>query len=157
MADASAPHVSPLQRAVEDRIANPLFRALLRSPLHPLASRWLVLVTYEGRRTGRRHTLSALYDRRDGDAVVVTPRGASVWWRNFSSPRRCTVRIRGTERTAVGELLTGDDREAALADYLDRYGFVGRLFGGVDAGRSDGPLASLAVVRFRPVDGPATE
>jgi hypothetical protein len=151
--EASGFRVSSFQRVLEERLANPLLRVLLRSPLHPLASRWLVLVSYEGRRTGRRYTFPAMYDRRDDSVVVVTPVRESTWWKNFVEPRRCAVWLRGTERSVVGELVTGDERRSLLGDYLETHGIVGRLLGLPEAGnrsaeRDDRRTDDLAVVRF---------
>ena len=49
---------------------NPVIAALLRSPLHPLLSPGLVLVTVTGRHSGRRYTIPVGY-QRDGDDLVV--------------------------------------------------------------------------------------
>lgn len=151
--------VSPLQRTVERRVANPLLRGLLRSPLHRPASRWLVLVSYVGRRSGDRHSFPAVYARAGGALVVVTPAGESNWWHNFTGERYCTVWLRGSPRSAVGEVLDGERRASALAAYLDAHPALGRLVGArddpdalavvrfaVEAGRGGGGRASVATV-----------
>ena len=150
--------VPAVQRALEGRIANSILRILLRSPLHALVSRWLVLVSYDGRRTGRRYTFPVVYHQRPDDVTVVTPRGESVWWTNFRTPRRCTLHLRGTERPAVGEVVTDDERGRLLVDYLATHPIVGRMLGvGADAWRSgdrfERATDDLAVVRFSLVDG----
>jgi hypothetical protein len=45
--------------AVLNRTANPVVRAVLSSPLHPLLSHALVLITVTGRRSGRRYTFQS--------------------------------------------------------------------------------------------------
>lgn len=75
--------------AVINRVGNPAIRALLRSPLHGLASRQLVLLTVTGRRTGRTYTIPTEY-RRDGEGVVI-PVGwpeRKRWWRNLRGSGR---------------------------------------------------------------------
>lgn len=96
-----------------------------------------MLVSYEGVRTGRRYTFPVLYHRRGASVVAVTPSRETTWWRNFSRPHRCTLWLGGRARAAVGELATDEERDRLLADYLDSYGFVRRLFD-----------ADLVVVRF---------
>jgi hypothetical protein len=67
-----------------NRVVNPIVRAILRSPAHPLLSRWLVLITVAGRRTGREFTIPVGY-RRSGEALTIRvewPERKS-WWRNL--------------------------------------------------------------------------
>src|SRR5215218_8339765 len=44
-----------------NRIVNPALKAILRSPIHGLASGRLALITYTGRRSGREYTLPCFY------------------------------------------------------------------------------------------------
>lgn len=145
--------VSSVQRAAEERVLNPLLRSALRSRFHLVASRWLVLVSYVGRRSGRRFTFPVAYARSDGAVVAVTPKGESNWWRNFREPRECRVWLEGTEYAATGAVVTGDERGSLLATYFESHGLLGRFL------RSDADPAAtpdrlsransdLAVVRF---------
>ncbi len=59
---------------------NPVVGAILRSPLHRLLSDRLVLLTYRGRKTGKRYTIPVGY-AREGDALVVP--SAHAWWRSL--------------------------------------------------------------------------
>ena len=49
---------------------NPVVRAVLSSPLHPLLSRNLALITITGRRSRRRYTFPVGY-HQDGDRVLI--------------------------------------------------------------------------------------
>jgi hypothetical protein len=119
--------VTDVQRVVEQRALNPLLRWLLQSRLHWLVSRWILLVSYEGRQSGRRYTFPVVYLQRDGRLVVVTPYQESSWWKNFVTPLDCTVWLRGAERSATGALVSGDERATLLAHYFEMYAIVGRL------------------------------
>jgi deazaflavin-dependent oxidoreductase (nitroreductase family) len=103
-------------RAFLNRVANPVVRALLRSTLHGLLSRNVMLITVTGRRTGRSYTLPVQYARR-GETVYIFSPGDRRWWRNLDEGGPVTARI-GTETLAgVGEILRGtatDDARAAL-------------------------------------------
>lgn len=105
--------------AVLNRTANPLVRAVLSSPLHPLLSRNLALITITGRRTRRRHTFPVGY-RKDGDRVLINvgSPGRKHWWRNLTDPGPVEMRIQGTRRTgravACGDERTGVTVEAEL-------------------------------------------
>jgi len=106
--------------AVFNRVGNPSIKALLRSPLHPLASRTLALITVTGRRSGREYTFPVGY-RRSGDVVTIGVGwpARKVWWRNLlgaGAPVR--MRIRGAEHTghavARGDAASGVTVEVTL-------------------------------------------
>jgi len=69
-----------------DRIASrakPLVAAILRSPLHPLLSFGLLLISFEGRRTGRRYSFPVGYQQRGETITVLASRARrKSWWRN---------------------------------------------------------------------------
>jgi deazaflavin-dependent oxidoreductase (nitroreductase family) len=98
---------------------NPWIAVLLRSPLHPLLSPGLLLLTVTGRRSGRRYTIPVGY-QRDGDDVVVLVSEArrKQWWRNYREPGAVSVRLRGADRTGRAELVSPDSPE--FRDIADR-------------------------------------
>ena len=61
---------------------NPPMRALLRSPLHGLASRNLCLLRYQGRRSGRPFE-TPLSFMREGNLVRMLSSHETRWWLNF--------------------------------------------------------------------------
>ena len=70
--------------AVFNRTANPLVKGVLSTPLHPLLSRSLALITVTGTRSGRRYTFPVGY-RQTGDRVIVNVGWPERkhWWRNL--------------------------------------------------------------------------
>lgn len=98
-----------------DRIASrvkPLVGAILRSPLHPVLSFGLMLISFEGRKTGRRYTFPVGY-QRSGDTVTVLASRArrKNWWRNFREPGPVDVLVRGAWLTGTGRTLASDSPE----------------------------------------------
>jgi len=90
--------------ALLNRTGNPFIRLLLRSPLHPLLSRRLALITVTGRRSGREHTFPVGYVRV-GDVVTITV-GAPErkrWWRNLTTPAPVRLRVRGKDLTGQAQ------------------------------------------------------
>jgi hypothetical protein len=153
MCDEEPIRVSRVQAAAETHLMNPLLRRVLRSPLHPVASRWTLLIVYVGRRSGRRFTLPVVYAPTERSLVVVTPRHASNWWKNFRTPWDCTVWLRGEACEATGEVVSGPDFDRLVRAYFDRYGILARAFGfdGNPAASSrelERARRELAVVRF---------
>jgi hypothetical protein len=61
---------------------NPPMRALLRSPLHTVASKNLCLISYTGRRSGRAFT-TPLSFMREGNLVRLLSSHQTRWWLNF--------------------------------------------------------------------------
>jgi len=100
---------------IMNRFVNPLVRGVLRSPIHGLLSGSLLLLTYKGRRTGRRHSLPVMYAERDGELVVFAglPR-EKRWWRNFRGGAPLDVVLRGRRLEAHGEAIL-DDHDAIAA------------------------------------------
>jgi hypothetical protein len=94
------------------RIVNPLMSVLLRSWLHGVMSSSVLLLSFDGRRTGRRISLPLRYARSGAGFVCFTTDDAK-WWRNFEEPLGVEVLVAGetisgvalAERVTVGESL----------------------------------------------------
>ncbi len=98
-----------------DRIASrakPLVAAILRSPLHPLLSFGLMLISFEGRKTGRRYTFPVGYQQSGETITVLASRARrKSWWRNFREPAPVEVLVRGRRLAGEGRVLAGDGAE----------------------------------------------
>ena len=99
------------------RFYNPLVIWLLRSPLHALMSGSVLLLTFEGRKSGRTYTTPVSYIRDGEDVLLVAARGHS-WWRNLRGGAPVRVRIRGRDEETVAEALEGASAEVALLAML---------------------------------------
>ena len=83
---------------------------LLNTPVAAIATsprfgvglqRSVTVITYTGRRTGRRFSIPVAY-RRSGDSIEIAANmpDAKTWWRNFlGDGAPMSVRIEGVERT----------------------------------------------------------
>jgi len=119
--------------AVFNRTANPVVRAVLTSPLHPLLSRGLALITVTGRRSGRRYTFPVGY-RQDGDRVIINVGWPERkrWWRNLRDGDRVEMRIRGRRR--VGRAQAHGDEHAGVTVEIRLEGSAGSEEGAQAAG-----------------------
>jgi hypothetical protein len=61
---------------------NPPIRALLRSPIHGVASKHLCILSYRGRRSGRKFE-TPLSFMREGNLVRLLSSRETHWWLNF--------------------------------------------------------------------------
>jgi len=118
-----------------DRLAtrlSPLVAAILRSPLHGLLSRGLMLLSFHGRRSGRWITLPVGYQRSDRTVTVLASRARrKLWWRNFVEPRPVELRLRGRVLRGQARLVPGESpefREVAEATF-QRLPRLGGQFG----------------------------
>ena len=117
------------------RIANPVVRGVLGSPLHRLLSGALVVLEYRGRRTGRRYRIPLQYaETARGTIVVLAVRPErKLWWRSFARPAPAVVLVAGEKRAMTGRLLDGEERREALVAYLARFP---RAAGALSLGRN---------------------
>jgi deazaflavin-dependent oxidoreductase (nitroreductase family) len=98
---------------------NPVVRTLLRSPLHPLLSGSVLLITFTGRRTGRHYTTPVRYVR-SGESIRCFSSPETLWWRNLRGGAQVRLRIAGMERDYSASAIQGDPVRilAALREYL---------------------------------------
>ena len=107
--------------AILNHAINPLVRLLIRSPLHWLASRRLALITYTGRRSGRRYTIPVGYQMADLQlTITVGSPDHKVWWRSLTGTGApVELIVRGRRRTGHAVAMrTGDQALVRVA--LDR-------------------------------------
>lgn len=101
------------------RFFNPVICALLRSPLHRLLSRQVLLLSYTGRKSGRRCTLP-VGSVRDGDALLVVCQQAELkrWWRNLRGGAPVAVLVRGHALNGRAEVIEEPTAVAAAVEWL---------------------------------------
>jgi hypothetical protein len=103
------------------RVLNPLIKAVLRSPLHGLLSRNLMLLTVTGRRTGRTYTLPVWrHVSADGDLLISA---GGTWRHNLRGGADVRVCLDGRDR--AGRAVLEEDSTQAVELFkgmLDRAG-----------------------------------
>jgi hypothetical protein len=102
-------------------LINPMMRILLRSPLHFALSKSLMLITFTGKKSGRRFTTPVRYVRV-GDTVRCFTSPENLWWRNLRGGAAVSLRIEGHERP-YWATIQGDPAavRAALTHYLSLF------------------------------------
>ena len=103
-------------------IINPTMRVLLRSPVHGLLSRSLMLISFTGRKSGRRYTTPVRYIRI-GTTVRCFTSPENQWWRNLRGGADVTLRIEGVDMAYRAVAIVDDPViiKAALRDYLELF------------------------------------
>jgi deazaflavin-dependent oxidoreductase (nitroreductase family) len=110
------------------RIGNSFMKGILRSPLHGLVSKNVMLITFTGRKSGKTYTTPVNYVR-DGETLLVLSHDDRTWWKNLRGGASVSVCLQGKdlkgtggvfeEPEAVAEgLLTLVQRSPSLQKYL---------------------------------------
>jgi len=154
----AAHHVPLPVRAL--RRLKPVVAALLASPVHRLLSNDVLLMTWTGRKSGRRYTLPLSYVEAGGKLVLCTRPEGSQWWRNLRGGGEVELRLRGRNVRATACILDPASPDAldGLRAFVTRNPRTGEMLYNVarDAGgprRSDleREVHQSVVVRLEPV------
>ena len=108
--------MSDQERSTVPPLLNHFMSAVLRSPLHPMASRSVMLITFTGRKSGKTYTTPISY-ARDGD--LVTAFTGARWWRNLEGGAPVTLFIKRQE--LQGWALPVAEDKQAVADGLQAF------------------------------------
>ena len=94
---------------------NPIIIGLLRSPLHGLFDKNMMLISYNGRKSDKAYTLPVNYVRQNSEVLVMSRRDRT-WWRNLRGGAPVKILMQGQwlsgtavaieENEAVAEVLT---------------------------------------------------
>ena len=96
---------------------NPFMIWLLRSPLHGMAGKGLMLISVTGCKSGKPYTTPINYVRAS-DRLMATSTRDRTWWRNLRGGAPVTLRLEGREVKGFGEVFVD---EASVAEHLARY------------------------------------
>ncbi len=98
---------------------NPAIVGLLRSPLHGIASKGLLVLEITGRRSGKQYAIPVGYQWRSNDVwVLVSKSQRKQWWRNFRTPHSLSLVIRRERRDGSGVLI--DKGSADYRQFIER-------------------------------------
>lgn len=93
-----------------------LLMGLLRSPLHGLLSNNLLLISFSGRKSGKRYEIPVAYVQ-DGPSLLIASRAG--WWKNLSGGRPVELLLRGRRVAGVADVSADPaQREADLRRVL---------------------------------------
>ena len=103
-------------------IVNPIMRFVLRSPLHGLCSGSLMLITFSGRKSGKRFTTPVRYVQTDQTIRCFTS-PESQWWRNLRGGADVVLRLRGRDYHYGAAVIENNPEEVKkwLRYYLGRF------------------------------------
>lgn len=99
---SEAPSVPP--------ILNRAMKYVLRSPVHGLVSKNILLITFNGRKSGKAYTTPVSYSQYDDQVYIFTH---AAWWKNLQGEAPVTLRIRGRDLQGRAEPVAIDKQAVA--------------------------------------------
>ena len=96
-------------------IVNRTMKLVLRSPIHGMVSKTVLLITFTGRKSGKVYKTPVDYSQ-DGDQVTVFTH--ANWWKNLHSGAPVKLRIRGRELQGLAEPVA-EDKQAVAAGLME--------------------------------------
>ena len=109
-------------------IVTQTMKFVLRSPVHGMVSKTVLLITFTGRKSGKTYTTPVDYSQ-DGDQVTIFTH--ADWWKNLRNGAPVTLRIRGRDLQGLAEPVAEDKRvvAAGLAAHLQKVPSDCRYYG----------------------------
>lgn len=99
------------------KLYDPFTAFILKSPLHGLLDRNLMLVTVTGRKSGKHYTTPVNY-LIDGDTLLTVSLRSRTWWRNLRGGGPIEVRLKGATLKGRAEACADD---AGVTQNLQHY------------------------------------
>ena len=81
------------------RLINPLVVLILRSPLHFLASKNLIFITFQGRKSKKTFNIPVSYHREGNNLIALTLK-QNLWWKNLKMLNRTQITLLGKKEDA---------------------------------------------------------
>jgi len=110
--------------------SNAMVSTVLRTPvLHRFISRSLLLLTFTGRKSGKRYTTPVGYIR-EGKTIIILTKWFRSWWRNFLEAAPVEVLI--ARRTYPGKAKALFDEAAVvpiIAEAIKKYPYYADIYG----------------------------
>ena len=95
---------------------NNAMKFVLRSPVHKMVSKFTLLITFTGRKSGKTYTTPVSYSQF-GDQVYIFTH--ANWWKNLCGGAPVTLTIRGQEFKGWAEPVAED--KDAIATWLSTH------------------------------------
>lgn len=109
-------------------IVNRTMRFVLRSPVHGMVSKFTLLISFTGRKSGKTYTTPVSYTQ-NGDQVTVFTH--ANWWKNLRGGVPVTLRMQGRDVRGIAEPIAEDKQAVAngLAAHLQQVRSDAKYYG----------------------------
>ncbi len=93
-------------------IVNYAMKLILRSPLHGMVSKNLLLITFTGRKSGNTYTTPVSYSQSNNCVTIFTH---ATWWKNLRNDQPITLHLRGQNVQGMPETVVENKQAIATA------------------------------------------
>ena len=102
-------------------------RFILRSPLHGMVSKYLTLITFTGRKSGKTYTTPVSYYQQNNQVTIFTH---ADWWKNLQNGASVSLRLQGREFQGLAKAIAEDKQTVAaiLTTHLRKSPFDARFY-----------------------------
>ena len=108
----------PMLKKYFFRMINPWMAILLRSPVSFLVHKRILVVEYQGRKTGRQYRIPLSYHLCDNRICCLTE-STGIWWRNLVDyPGKVDIWLEGKKESC--HVAIGDDADSDAIDVLSQ-------------------------------------
>jgi deazaflavin-dependent oxidoreductase (nitroreductase family) len=110
-------------------IVNKIMKFVLRSPVHGLVSKTVLLITFTGRKSGKTYSTPVSYSQHDDQVYIFSH---AAWWKNLRSGTPVKLRIRGRDLQGRAEQPVAEDKQvvaAGLTAHLQKVPSDARYYG----------------------------
>ena len=90
---------------------NKTIKFVLRSHLHGMVSKYLTLITFTGRKSGKTYTTPVSYYQQNNEVTIFTH---ADWWKNLQNGASVSLRLQGRELQGFAKAVA-DDKGAIAA------------------------------------------
>lgn len=91
---------------------NNTMKFVLRSPVHGMVSKFILLITFTGRKSGKTYTTPVSYSQENDQVYIFTH---ANWWKNLCGGASVTLCMHGQERKGWAEPVA-EDKDAIAAE-----------------------------------------
>jgi deazaflavin-dependent oxidoreductase (nitroreductase family) len=130
-------------------------KSVLRSRIHGMVSKTILLITYTGRKSGKSYTTPVSYSQ-SGDQVFIFTH--ADWWKNLLSKPQVTLHLQGREVQGVAEPVAEDKEAVAtgLVEHLRKVPTDASFYGlkldeheNLKAGEVEKAVQTVVMIRIR--------
>ncbi|MDA0881550.1 MAG: hypothetical protein O3C66_06230, partial [Proteobacteria bacterium] len=96
------------------RFINPIVAGIARSPIHFLISHQILVIEFDGRKSGKKYLVPLSYHKQGKNFTCVTLR-SNLWWKNLIPLEQTYIWMKG-RHTSVGVALEYSDDVLVAAE-----------------------------------------
>jgi hypothetical protein len=107
---------------------NKAMKFVLRSPAHGMVSKTVLLITFNGRTSGKTYTTPVSYSQSGNQVTIFTH---AAWWKNLHNGAPVSIYLRGRELHGLAEPIAEDKEAIAarLAEHLRKVPSDAKYYG----------------------------